>query len=141
MRTLVTGAARAAMKPVLEAGRPYLPECLAWRAHLRDWDRLTQQQDACQFMTHLLASARPSAYSGCWQARLTLRFQVVDGGSRDAPIRLDLPGAADITLFELLHHWHQQHTIHALLRHSGVVMLQIINDMRMLVVALSKTRV
>ena len=43
------GAARAAMKPVLEAGRPYLPECLAWRAHLRDWDRLTQQQDACQF--------------------------------------------------------------------------------------------
>ena len=30
-----------------------------------------------------------------------------------------------VALPELLHHWHEQHTIHALARHSGVVMLQL----------------
>ena len=119
------GSARAAMRPVLDSGRPYLPQCLAWRAHLREWRSIAQQQDACQFMEHLLSSAKPKAYLGTWQARLTLPFQVVDGGSLEAPILLDLPGTSDLTLQELLQHWHEQHTIHAVEKHSGVILLQL----------------
>ena len=119
------GSARAAMRPVLDSGRPYLPQCLAWRAHLREWRSIAQQQDACQFMEYLLSSAKPRAYLGTWQARLTLPFQVVDGGSLDAPILLDLPGTSDLTLQELLQHWHEQHTIHAVEKHSGVILLQL----------------
>ena len=119
------GSARAAMRPVLDSGRPYLPQCLAWRAHLREWRSIAQQQDACQFMEYLLSSAKPRAYLGTWQARLTLPFQVVDRGSLDAPILLDLPGTSDLTLQELLQHWHEQHTIHAVEKHSGVILLQL----------------
>ena len=116
------GNATAAVKPVLANGKPHLPQSLAWHMLLGGWREVTRQHDVCQFMQHLLSKSVPSAYIGSWQARLTGPDVVVDTGALDAPILLDLSGA---TVADLLHAWHEQHTIHALHEHSGIVLLQL----------------
>ena len=116
------GTAQAAIRPVLAPGKPTLPQSLAWHVILGGWQDVNRQHDACQFMLHLLRHAKPAAYAGKWQARLTGPDVVVDAGDLAAPVLLDLAGE---TVPELLIRWHEQHAVHALCSHSGVVLLQL----------------
>ena len=116
------GTAKAAIRPVLAPGKPTLPQSLAWHVILGGWQEVNRQHDACQFMLHLLRHAKPAAYAGEWQARLTGPDVVVDAGDLAAPVLLDLAGE---TVPELLIRWHEQHAVHALCSHSGVVLLQL----------------
>ena len=116
------GLAQAAFKPLLHAGRPYLPSCLPWRPLLRGWRALSSQHDVCEFMAHLLSIAEPSAYEGLWQSRLTNPFLVTAADPLAAPILLPITGSS---LQALVDSWSQQASIQALTRHSGVVMLQL----------------
>ena len=84
------GSAQAALKLLRKSGTPYLPSCLAWGPILRGWRGLCQQNDAAEFMTHLLRVAQPEAYQGQWQARVSNPVAVVDTGPLAAPILLDV---------------------------------------------------
>ena len=99
------GLAQAAFKPLLHAGRPYLPSCLPWRPLLRGWRALSSQHDVCEFMAHLLSIAEPSAYEGLWQSRLTNPFLVTAAGPLAAPILLPITGSS---LQALVDSWSQQ---------------------------------
>ena len=116
------GKASAALSLVARKGKPYLPECLPWRAVLRTWSHLSRQQDACVFLTHLLEYACPRALAGQWQARLCNPDLVTDSGPLRMPILLDVRGP---TLQDAVTHWHLQYTRHAIAQHGGVVLLQL----------------
>ena len=64
------GSATFAVRPVLNTGKPLLPQCMPWHLLLRGWQGLAQQNDVCQFILHLLDKANPRAYQGRWDARL-----------------------------------------------------------------------
>ena len=116
------GKASAALSLVLRRGKPYLPECLPWRAILSTWSNLSRQHDASIFLTHLLEYANPRALVGQWQARLYNPDLVTDSGPLRMPILLDVRGPR---LQDAVTHWHLQHTRHALASHKGVVLLQL----------------
>ena len=116
------GKASAALSLVARKGKPYLPECLPWRAVLCTWSHLRRQQDACVFLTHLLEYACPRALVGQWQARLCNPDLVTDSGPLRMPILLDVRGP---TLQDAVTHWHLQYTRHAIAQHGGVVLLQL----------------
>ncbi|CAE7385104.1 unnamed protein product, partial [Symbiodinium sp. CCMP2456] len=97
-----------------------LPVSIAWRMLLQGWEGLSREQDVSQFMVHLLEKSKPAAYVGAWQARLSNPDSLVDEGSLQLPIPMDLQGS---TIEEIIHKWHEQHSIHAISRHAGIIIL------------------
>ena len=116
------GKARAAIMLAQRAHKPYLPYCMAWHPVLRGWTQLKQQHDAGMFLTHVLTYAAPAAMRGIWQARLCNPNTVTDEGPLTSPILLEAQGH---DLQDAVHHWHRQHTIHALAMHGGALVLQL----------------
>ena len=62
-------------------------------------------------MTHLLRAARPDAYRGFWQARYSNPCSVLDTGTLDAPLLLELTGG---NLQASVDAWTHQHAVFAL---------------------------
>ena len=121
-RELCYGAAEAAMRIVTRAGSPYLPSCLPWIPLISGWRNLARQQDAAEFMHHLLLRSSAVAYHGTWQARLCNPTQVVDTGELSSPLPMDLQGG-DVQ--SIIDGWAHQHAVHALVAHGGVVIIQL----------------
>ena len=59
---------------------------------------------------------------GEWAARLTNPHVVTDSGPLLAPLPIEVQGT---TLQDAIDRWSMQHSIHALTRHSGIVLLQL----------------
>ncbi|OLQ06432.1 hypothetical protein AK812_SmicGene10277 [Symbiodinium microadriaticum] len=59
---------------------------------------------------------------GEWSARLTNPHVVTDSGPLLAPLPIEVQGA---TLQAVIDSWSRQHSIHALTRHGGIVLLQL----------------
>ena len=116
------GKARSAIMLAQRAHKPYLPDCIAWHQVLRGWAQLKQQHDAGMFLAHVLHYAAPVALRGTWQARLCNPDTVTDEGPLTSPILLEVQGQ---DLQSAVHHWHRQHTIHAIDTHGGVLVLQL----------------
>ena len=99
-----------------------------WQALLRSWQRLTGQQDAAEFLGHLLLQSQPGAPHGYWAAKLIVgpsncrRLDVVDRGHLASPIVLDAT-AGDLS--SGLQAWQQQYSIHALQEPSSFLIIQL----------------
>ena len=116
------GSAKVGMPLIGNKGNPYLPNCLAWRPFVCTWQNLTRQHDAGEYLQHVLQLAKPQAYHGTWESRLTNPHTIADSGYLTAPVRLHLGGP---TLQSLITMWHQQYAVHAVSHHSGLVVLQL----------------
>ena len=118
----VYGALQASTCALRAKASLYLPECMSWRFIFAQWPRLSRQHDAGEFYRHLLQRSMPAAYKGHWESRLSLPFQVSDSGELLSPILLHLAGS---TLASIIRHWRDQYAITALVKHSGLVTLQL----------------
>ncbi|CAE7254612.1 unnamed protein product, partial [Symbiodinium microadriaticum] len=116
------GKARSAIMLAQRAHKPYLPDCIAWHQVLRGWAQLKQQHDAGMFLAHVLHYAAPVALRGTWQARLCNPDTVTDEGPLTSPILLEVQGQ---DLQSAVHHWHRQHTIHAIDTHGAIIQVPI----------------
>ena len=70
----------------------------------------------------LLRRANPSAYVGLWQSRMSAPHIVREAGDLSLPILIDMQSGS---LQHLVDQWTHQAAVHALVHHSGIVMLQI----------------
>ena len=76
--------------------RVYVPDIPHWSRVLRGWPHLNRQQDCVEFLMFVLREARPSAYTGSWQARMLMPQQgthclsIVDRGSAFSILALDV---------------------------------------------------
>ena len=99
-----------------------------WQALLKSWRRPTGQQDAAEFLGHLLLRSQPGAFHGSWAAKMIVgpstcrRLDVVDGGPLASPIILDAT-AGDLRSGLL--EWQQQYSVHALQEPSAFLVIQL----------------
>ena len=90
------GCLARAFEKLLLPGRLCLLDELSWRPLLRSWPKPRGQQDAAEFLCHLLATSQPGAFRGTWQSRIqhgsggSCRYQLMDQGGLHAPIILEL---------------------------------------------------
>ena len=65
------GTQEQAWRDLYHARRPLHVHALrSWRPLLRNWTHLHQQQDACEFLEHLLGAGRPQVLQGRWESRM-----------------------------------------------------------------------
>ena len=109
-------------------GRLCLLEELSWRPLSITLHRPDGQQDAAEFLCHILASAQPGAFQGTWQSRIqpgngdARRYQTVDQGNLFAPLIPELrPGG----LSHSITFWKSQYAIHALQDASSLLTIQL----------------
>ena len=99
-----------------------------WQALLKSWRRPTSQQDAAEYLGHLLLRFQPGAFHGSWAAKMIVgpsicrRLDVVDGGPLASPIILDAT-AGDLRSGLL--EWRQQYSVHALQEPSSFLIIQL----------------
>ena len=109
--------------PVLTAtGSQYLPACMHLQVIFRGWPALHRQQDVVEFMQHILDVTQPHIFEGSWEARLTNPHTVSETGYLQCLLMLHFPGTS---LQSMINAWHEQYSAHALVVHSGVIMLQL----------------
>ena len=116
------GAAKAGVSILRHKRRIYFPDSIAWRFVFARWDNLCRRQDASEFLRRLVSRTSPAAYSGHWEARLRNPVHAVDSGVLGSSLLLHLGGDSRQTLIRL---WRDQFAAHALVKHSGLVMLQL----------------
>ena len=87
----VYGALQASICALHAKASLYLPDCMSWRFIFAQWPRLSRQHDAGEFYRHLLQRSMPAAYTGHWESRLSLPFQVSDSGERHYQAALRVP--------------------------------------------------
>ena len=86
------------------------------------------QQDAAEFLGHLLLQSQPGAFHGYWAAKLIVgpascrRLDVVDRGHLTSPIILDAT-AGDFS--SGVQAWQMQYSIHALQEPSSFLVIQL----------------
>ena len=102
-----------------------LLQLLPWRSLLQRWKPiLDRQQDAAEFLAHVLNLAKPPAYDGQWQSRYMigrLSF-VADRGHCFQPLALEIHSDG---LQASIQQWHQQHYISAFMQAPAMLYLQL----------------
>ena len=121
------GRLEPAMQGLQRQGTHHLLRSLPWRCALQGWSNIHSQQDAAEFISHLLGYSQPAAYSGSWEARTTYEdpnrhASIVDTGQLLSPLILEISGP---TLQHCVFHWHIQNHLHALRRSPRLLFLQI----------------
>ena len=121
------GTLEPAMQGLQRQGTHHLLRSLPWRCALQGWSNIHSQQDAAEFISHLLGYSQPAAYSGSWEARTTYEdpnrhASIVDTGQLLSPLILEISGP---TLQHCVFHWHIQNHLHALRRSPRLLFLQI----------------
>ena len=108
--------------------RVYVPDIPHWSRVLRRWPHLNRQQDYVEFLMFVLREARPSAYTGSWQARMLMPqhgtncVSIVDRGSAFSILALDVQSG---TLQQQVDNWSSQYAVHALQVPCQLIMLHL----------------
>ena len=90
-----------------------------WQALLRSWQRLAGQQDAAEFLGHLLLRSQPGAFHGYWAAKLIVEPSTCRRLDVVARVHLASPIVLDATA------WQQQYSVHALQEPSSFLIIQL----------------
>ena len=85
-----------------------------WVMLMSPWTRLFEQNDAAEFMSHMLLRLRLPSMTGRWEARKVEegRDLLRDEGLLHHPIALDIQGHTNLP--DCLQAWHSQTNVHAL---------------------------
>ena len=105
--------------------RVRLIDVYAFRPLFLSWADIHRQHDAGEFLGALLTAAQSEAYACRWEARSDGDRPLLYSGTLEQPIVLPIAGTPPLTLQSLLDHWHMQHAVHALLKHKGLIWLQL----------------
>ena len=119
------GRVQAGMKVFQASGSVSVLDSLPLRTLFAGWGNVHQQHDAGEFLQHFLAVAQSAAYQGRREARQGEEGCTLDSGTLGHAIILPIAGVAAPALQTLLDGWHRQHTLHAVVHHSGVIWLQL----------------
>ena len=105
------GTQEQAWRDLYHARRPLHVHALrSWRPLLRNWTNLHQQQDACEFLEHLLGAGRPQVLQGRWESRIVSDIDGTETREQHhthKSITLDFPDPHNATALQsLIDHWH-----------------------------------
>ena len=99
----------------------------SWRPLLRNWPNLHQQQDACEFLEHLLGAGRPPVLQGRWESRIVSDADGTETREQHhtrKSITLNFPNPNHpTTLQSLIDHWNNGSTYLQACTHPSRVLL------------------
>ena len=122
------GTQEQAWRDLYNARKPLHVHALrSWRPLLRNWPNLHQQQDACEFLEHLLGVGRPPVLQGRWESRIVSDADGTETREQHhthKSITLNFPDPNHpTTLQSLIDHWHNGGTYLQACTHPSRVLL------------------
>ena len=122
------GTQEQAWRDLYNARKPlHVHAVRSWRRLLRNWPNLHQQQDACEFLEHLLGAGRPPVLQGRWESRIVSDADGTETREQHhthKSITLNFPNPNHpATLQNLIDHWHNGGTYLQACTHPSRVLL------------------